>query len=99
LIGTVKFAAGPQDEAFGAERKQTKWFRTEPLQERNAGEQPYVVFDCHDPPASRYEFIASAFCHKNFSFGRITLDLLAKAVNMGFERMGGYAGVITPNFF
>ena len=46
------------------------------------------------PPPSTglgYELVSAAFGHKNFGMGRIALDLLAQAVDMGLQSM-----VVTP---
>ena len=46
----------------------------------------------------RNQLVAAAFCHKNFSIGRIALDLLAQPVDVGFQRVRGDAGIVAPHF-
>src|SRR5690554_3705289 len=51
------------------------------------------------PPrrGSGNELVPAAFCHKNFGFGRIALDLLPQAVDMGLQRVGRHAGIVAPD--
>ena len=45
----------------------------------------------------RLEAIAAAIGDQDRRIGRVLLDLLAQAVDVGFERMGGDAGVVAPD--
>jgi hypothetical protein len=36
--------------------------------------------------------------HQQAAIGRVGLDLLAQAIDMGFQRMRRHAGVVTPHF-
>src|SRR5215472_9001989 len=46
---------------------------------------------------SGYETIAAEFGHQDLSARRVALDLLPKAVNMGFQRVGRHPGIVPPH--
>src|SRR5258708_35232036 len=43
------------------------------------------------------EAITAGLGHQNFGACRITLDLLAKAVHVGLQRVGCYPGIVPPH--
>ena len=45
----------------------------------------------------RHQPVAAGLGHQDLGLGRIALDLLAQAVDMGLQRMGGDAGVVAPD--
>src|SRR5438445_11022310 len=46
---------------------------------------------------SRHQLVAPGFRHQDFRVGGVLLDLLAEAVDVGFQRVGGDAGIIAPD--
>src|SRR5947208_846135 len=46
---------------------------------------------------SRHQLVATGFRDQDFRVGGILLDLLAKAVDVGFQRVGGDAGIVAPD--
>src|SRR5438105_15068217 len=46
---------------------------------------------------SRHQLIAAGFGHQDCRGGGILFDLLPQAVNVGFQRMRGDAGIVTPH--
>src|SRR5438270_7060654 len=47
---------------------------------------------------SRDEAIASRLRHQDLGARRVALDLLAKAVYVGFQRVGRHPGIVAPDF-
>src|SRR5262245_7097876 len=47
--------------------------------------------------ASGHQLVAAGVGYQDGRIGNVTLDLLAQPVDMGFERMGGDAGVVAPD--
>ena len=43
------------------------------------------------------ELIAAAHRHEDLGLGRVLLDFLPQAINVGLDCMGGDAGVIAPH--
>src|SRR3954467_8228780 len=46
---------------------------------------------------SRHQLVATGFRHQDFRVGGVLLDLLAQAVDVGFQRVGGDAGIVAPD--
>ncbi len=45
----------------------------------------------------RHQPVAAGLGDQDLGVGRVALDLLAQAVNVGFQRVGGDAGVVAPD--
>src|SRR5579862_5390063 len=45
----------------------------------------------------RHQFVAAGFGDQDGGRGGVLLDLMAQAINVGFERVGGDAGIVAPN--
>lgn len=50
-----------------------------------------------DYPASGNDLVAAILGHQNFSIGRVTLDLLAQTIHVGFKRVRRHPGIVTPH--
>src|SRR5215218_10790771 len=50
------------------------------------------------PGASWDELVTSGLGHQDSWIRRVALDLLAQSVDMGFQRVGGNAGIVSPHF-
>ena len=48
---------------------------------------------------SGIELVAAALGDEDLRVGRILLDLLTQPVDMGLERVGRNAGIVTPDLF
>jgi hypothetical protein len=44
-----------------------------------------------------HQTIAARLGHQDLGTRRIAFDLLAKAIHMGFQRVGGYPGIVAPH--
>src|SRR6516225_10355947 len=49
-------------------------------------------------PDLRHETIAARLGHQDLGARRIAPDLLAKAIHMGLQRVGGHSGIVAPHF-
>src|SRR4029077_13729015 len=48
--------------------------------------------------ASWHQFVATGLRHQYLGIGRILLDLLAQAINVGLQSVGGDTLIVTPDF-
>src|SRR5690606_27639983 len=47
--------------------------------------------------ASGHQLVAAALGNQHLRMRRLALDLLAQAVDVGFQRVGGDAGIVAPD--
>ena len=47
---------------------------------------------------SGHQFVATGLGDQNGRAAGIIFDLLPQSVNVGFERVGGYTGIVAPHF-
>ena len=86
-----------QRAAFGREGDQLQMLVGESREERDVAEHIDVGVERLAAPCLSRQLVAAGLGDQQLGMRRIALDLLPQAVDVGFERVRGHAGIVAPH--